>query len=146
MFVGGCAGSTTGSIKIYRYQILLIFVRAHLKRLFSPNRVIPLKYNGQVLPDEVPLSVLAFLAVFVATISLFTMILAILGLDIVTAYSASVTAITNVGPGMGPIIGPAGNFEPLPDTAKWVLSAAMLAGRLEVLVLLVVFDPEFWTT
>ena len=103
-----------------------------------------MKYNGHILSNDVPLSVLAFLSVFVATIALFTIILGVLGLDIVTAYSASVTAITNVGPGMGTIIGPAGNFEALPDTAKWVLIVAMLAGRLEVLVLLVTFDPDFW--
>ena len=144
MFVGGCSGSTTGAIKIYRFQVIIIYIRGYLKRLYSPNRVVPLKYNGHILSNDVPLSVLAFLSVFVATIALFTIILGVLGLDIVTAYSASVTAITNVGPGMGTIIGPAGNFEALPDTAKWVLIVAMLAGRLEVLVLLVTFDPDFW--
>ena len=121
MFVGGCSGSTTGAIKIYRFQILFIFIRAHIKRLFSPNRVLPLLYNGRALPNDVPLSVLAFLTVFVATIALFTVILALLGLDIVTAYSASITAIANVGPGIGTIIGPSGNFEALPDAAKWAM-------------------------
>jgi len=144
MFVGGCSGSTSGAIKIYRYQVLFIFVRAHIKRLFSPSRILPLKYNGRVLPSDVPLSVLAFLAVFVATITVFTVVLGFLGLDFITAYSASVTAITNVGPGAGTIIGPAGNFKALPYEAKWVLSFAMLAGRLEVLVLLVAFDRDFW--
>lgn len=144
MFIGGCSGSTTGAIKIYRFQVIIIYIRGYLKLLYSPNRVVPLKYNGRILSNDVPLSVLAFLSVFVATIALFTVILGVLGLDIVTAYSASVTAITNVGPGMGTIIGPAGNFEVLPDTAKWVLIVAMLAGRLEVLVLLVTLDPDFW--
>jgi trk system potassium uptake protein len=144
MFIGGCSGSTAGAIKIYRYQVLLIFVRAHIKRMFSPNRVLALRYNGCAVPSDVPLSVLAFLAVFVATIALFTVILALLGIDIITAYSASVTAITNVGPGMGTIIGPAGNFEALPDAGKWILTIAMLAGRLEVLALLVALDPDFW--
>lgn len=106
--------------------------------------MIALKYNGTPLGNDVPLSVLAFLAVFIATISVFTMILALMDLDIVTAYSASVTAITNVGPGMGHIIGPAGNFQPLPDAAKWILVCAMLAGRLEVLALLVLFERDFW--
>lgn len=144
MFVGGCSGSTSGAIKIYRHQILFEIVRVHVKRLFSPNRVIPLRYNGRKLPDDVPFSVLAFLAVFVATIAIFTVLLTLLGLDIVTAYSATLTAITNVGPGLGPIVGPAGNFSSLPDAAKWLLSVAMLAGRLEILALLVAFDPDFW--
>jgi len=146
MFIGGCSGSTSGAIKIYRHQILLIVVRAHVKRLFSPNRVIPLRYNGKIIPPDVPYSILSFMAVFVATIAIFTVLLALLGLDIVTAYSASVTAITNVGPGIGEIIGPAGNFAPLPVAAKWLLTVAMLAGRLEVLALLVAFDPDFWRT
>jgi len=146
MFVGGCSGSTAGAIKIYRFQILIMVIRAHIKRLYSPNRMLPLKYNGRALPNDVPLSVLAFLSVFVATITLITVILSFLGLDIVTAFSASVTAITNVGPGLGSIIGPSGNFESLPDAAKWVLTFAMLAGRLEVLVLLVALDPDFWRT
>jgi trk system potassium uptake protein TrkH len=144
MFVGGCSGSTAGAIKIYRFQILLQLVRAHVKRLVSPHRVVPLRYNGKALPEDVPYSILAFLVVFVATIALFTMALSLMELDIVTAFSASVTAICNVGPGFGTIIGPSGNFELLPDAAKWILTVAMLAGRLEVLALLVAFDPDFW--
>lgn len=91
-----------------------------------------------------PYSVLAFLAVFVATIAISTVALALAGLDVVTAYSGSVTAITNVGPGLGSVIGPAGSFQPLPDSAKWVLTLSMLAGRLEVLALLVALDRNFW--
>lgn len=144
MFIGGCSGSTSGAIKIYRHQILYLVVRAHVKRLFSPNRMITITYNGTPVPDDVPYSILAFLAVFVATIAIFTTALAFLGLDILTAYSASVTAITNVGPGLGAVVGPAGNFAPLPDAAKWILTFAMLAGRLEVLALLVAFDRDFW--
>jgi trk system potassium uptake protein TrkH len=144
MFVGGCSGSTSGAIKIYRYQVLWMFVRAQVRKLFSPNRVSVLLYNGKPMDTDVPLSVLAFLAVFIATIAVFTVALTLLDLDIVTAYSASVTAITNVGPGMGDIVGPSGNFTTLPDLAKWVLAFAMLAGRLEVLALLVLFEREFW--
>lgn len=144
MYIGGCSGSTSGAIKIYRHQILYKLVRAHVKRLFSPNRVIQLTYNGAPVPDDVPYSILAFLAVFVATIAVFTVALSFLELDILTAYSATVTAITNVGPGLGPIIGPSGTFQPLPDAAKWILTLAMLAGRLEVLALLVIFDRDFW--
>lgn len=144
MFVGGCTGSTSGAIKIYRFQILYLFVRGHIKRLISPNRVVPMAYNGRFLSEDVSISVLAFLAVFVGTIAVVTVALNALGLDIVTSYSASVTAITNVGPGLGHVIGPAGNFAPLPDAAKALLIAAMLAGRLEVLALLIVLDRDFW--
>ena len=144
MYFGGCSGSTAGAIKIYRLQIVYRIVRVHVKRLFSPHRVMALHYNGKTVPDDVPYSILAFLTVYVATISLFTMALALMGLDLVTAYSATVTAIANVGPGLGNVVGPAGNFASLPDAAKWLLIFAMLAGRLEVLALLVVFDREFW--
>jgi len=143
-FVGGCSGSTSGAIKIYRLQIVMEIVRVHIHRRFSPNRVLTLRHNGRLLPRDVPFSVLAFLTVFIATIGAFTVILTFMGLDVVTAYSASVTAITNVGPGIGDIVGPSGNFASLPDGAKWVLTLAMLAGRLEVLTLLVMFDPDFW--
>jgi len=144
LFVGGCSGSTAGGIKIYRYQLLLAVVRAHVRQLVSPNRVIPLRYNGQPLAPDVPVSVLAFLAVFVAAIAVITTLLMILGLDLVTAYSATVTAIANVGPGLGPVIGPSGTFETLPDATKWLLAFTMLAGRLEVLALLAILDPDFW--
>jgi len=143
-FVGGCSGSTSGAIKIYRFQIVMEIVRVHIRRRFSPNRIMPLRMNGKPLPKDVPYSVLAFLTVFVATIAAFTVLLSLMGLDIVTAYSSSVTAITNTGPGIGDIVGPAGNFSTLPDGAKWILTLAMLAGRLEVLALLVAFDPAFW--
>lgn len=144
MFVGGCSGSTTGGVKIYRYQILWMVVRSHLHQLVSPNRVMPLRYNGHVMEPDVPMSVLSFLAVFVAAIAVITAVLTGLGLDLVTAYTATVTAITNVGPGLGPVVGPAGNFQPLPDAAKWLLALTMVAGRLEVIAILVVLDPDFW--
>ncbi|MCB2099866.1 MAG: TrkH family potassium uptake protein [Rhodobacterales bacterium] len=144
MFVGGCSGSTSGAVKIYRFQILYQIVRTHLRRLASPNRVLTMTFNGRPLSDDVPFSILAFLAVFVATVAIFTLILTFMDLDLVTAYSATVTAITNVGPGLGPIVGPAGNFTSLPDAAKWLLSAAMILGRLELFTLLVMFDRDFW--
>jgi trk system potassium uptake protein TrkH len=145
-FVGGCSGSTSGAIKIYRHQVLWIVIRNQLLRLASPRRVVIPRYGGRRLPDDVAPSVMAFVAVFMATVGLFTIALAGMGLDLETALSASATAITNVGPGLGPIIGPAGNFASLPDPAKWILSAAMLLGRLEIFTLLVLLDPQFWRT
>ncbi len=145
MFVGGCSGSTSGAIKIYRFQVLIKVVHAHLQRLVSPHRTVVIHYNGRLLPDDAAFSILAFLAVFVATIGICTLILGFLGLDIVTAASASITAITNVGPGLGEIIGPAGNFATLPDSAKWLLSFAMILGRLEIFTMLVMVDRGFWS-
>ncbi|TNE64400.1 MAG: TrkH family potassium uptake protein [Alphaproteobacteria bacterium] len=143
-FMGGCAGSTAGGIKVYRFQVLWITMREQMLRLNSPNRVVILRYHGTRMPDDLPLSVLAFLAIFFASTAVITLLLAMMDIDFVTALSAAATAITNVGPGLGDMIGPAGNFATLPDSAKWLLSFAMLLGRLEVFTLLMLFDPHFW--
>ncbi len=143
-FVGGCSGSTSGAIKIYRLQVAGILTRSHFLHLMSPNRIVTLVYNGNRLPADVPFSVVAFLAIYMATVGLFTVLLTALGLDLVTALSASATALGNVGPGLGPIVGPAGNFSSLPAAAKWALSFEMMLGRLELFTVLVLFRPEFW--
>ena len=143
-FVGGCSGSTAGAIKIYRLQIISLLVRSHFLHLISPNRIVKLAYNGRRLPDDVPVSVLAFLALYLATVGIFTVVLCAMGLDLVTSLSAAATALGNVGPGLGDIVGPAGNFSTLPPAAKWVLSLAMMLGRLELFTVLVLLRPEFW--
>ena len=144
IFVGGCSGSTSGGIKIYRLQVAWLLTRAHLQHLISPNRIVTLLYNGRRLPEDVPFSVVAFLALYMATIGVFTVVLAAMGLDLLTALSSAATAVSNVGPGLGDIVGPAGTFATLPMGAKWVLSFAMLLGRLELFTVLVLFRPEFW--
>ena len=144
IFVGGCSGSTSGGIKIYRLQVAWLLTRAHLQHLISPNRIVTLLYNGRRLPEDVPFSVVAFLALYMATIGVFTVVLAAMGLDLLTALSSAATAVSNVGPGLGDIVGPAGTFATLPKGAKWVLSFAMLLGRLELFTVLVLFRPEFW--
>ncbi|GAB4120389.1 MAG: TrkH family potassium uptake protein [Rhodothalassiaceae bacterium] len=143
-FIGGCTGSTSGGIKIYRHQILWLAVRAYVRQLTRPNRVDVLSYGGLHVTRDIQASVLAFLAVFVGAFSLTAVLLAAMGLDFVTAISASAAAFTNVGPGLGEIIGPSGNFANLPDEAKWVLSGAMLLGRLELFTILILLDPDFW--
>lgn len=143
-FMGGCSGSTAGAIKTYRIQVAGLLTRRHLTNLISPSRIVPLSYNGRRLPDDVPFSVIAFLAIYMATVGVFTVVLAGMGLDLVTAVSSAAQAIGNVGPGLGEIVGPAGNFSTLPAAAKWVLSFAMLLGRLELFTVLVLFRPEFW--
>ncbi|HQU67300.1 MAG TPA: TrkH family potassium uptake protein [Albidovulum sp.] len=142
--IGGCAGSTCCSVKIFRYQLLFAAVRAQVRRIHLPDGVFSARYGGRPVSLEVLNSVMAFLGIFVVTLGLTTASLGLTGLDFVTALSGAATALANIGPGFGEIIGPAGNFAPLNDTAKWILIFAMLLGRLELLVVLVIFLPRFW--
>lgn len=144
MFMGGCAGSTSGAVKVYRIQILAITLIGQIRRLSSVHRVHVLRYGGQALPADVPIAVLAFIAAYIVVIAVGSLLIAMTGLDMVTSITATITALTNVGPGLGSIVGPAGNFASLPDAAKWLLSAAMMLGRLELFTVLVLLDPEFW--
>ncbi|MBM3565209.1 MAG: TrkH family potassium uptake protein [Alphaproteobacteria bacterium] len=145
-FVGGCTGSTAGGIKVFRFQVLVIAVRAHAWRLIAPHSVRPAFYGEQKLSNELFTSVLLFMGAYVATVSVTALLLSAFGLDLVTALSGAATAVGNVGPGLGHIIGPAGTFTTLPAGAKWVLSAAMLLGRLELFTVLVLFSRAFWRT
>jgi trk system potassium uptake protein TrkH len=144
MFVGGCYGSTACGIKIFRFQILYAATVAHVRRLVQPHGVFTPRFNRNPISDEVISSVLGYFMIFGATFVTISMGLNLLGLDLVTAMSGAGTAMSNVGPGLGPIIGPAGNFQTLPDTAKWLLSAGMLIGRLEVFSIFVLLNPGFW--
>ena len=143
-FVGGCTGSTAGGIKVFRFQVLWIVGRTQLRHLLQPHRIATATYGGRILPDDIAPSVLAFLFVFVGSTAFLSLGLTAFGLDLVTSLSGAVTAMSNVGPGLGPIIGPAGNFATLPDGAKWLLSAGMLLGRLELFTVLVLFQRAFW--
>lgn len=143
-FVGGCSGSTAGGVKIYRFQILARLAGAHLSRIVSPNRVHVVLYHDRRVEDDVAFAILAFFGVMLFSLIVSTFLLAWFGVDLVTALTGSASAITNVGPGLGDIIGPAGNFQPLPDAAKWVLSAMMIVGRLEFFTIFVLLTPAFW--
>ena len=142
--IGGCAGSTCCSVKIFRYQILIAAIAAQIRRIHSPNGVFQIRYGGQTLTEDVLSSVTAFLTLFFVSLGVFSVLLAATGLDFVTSVSGAATAIANVGPGLGDIIGPAGNFKPLNDPAKWILTIAMLCGRLEIMVVFVLFTSRFW--
>ena len=144
MFIGGCAGSTSCGMKIFRVVVLFEDIRQHVRRIVYPSGVFVKRYNGRPLPDNVSAAVLSFIFLFLASFCVVAVALSLLGLDPVTAISGAATAISNVGPGLGPIIGPVGNFAPLPDAAKWLLALAMLIGRLEVFTVLVLFVPAFW--
>lgn len=142
--IGGCAGSTACSIKVFRYQVLFAAVKAQIQRLNTPNGVFTPRYGGQPLDEAVISSVMSFVFFFFMTLGVVAVTLSMIGLDTITAISGAATALANVGPGLGPVIGPVGNFSTLPDSAKWVLSGAMLLGRLEILAVLVLFTPNFW--
>ena len=144
MFVGGCSGSTAGGMKIFRFQLSLIILREQLMRLLHPRAVLTRNYNGRAVSDEIISSMIAYTFIFLLCLLLITVALAAMQLDFVTALSGALTSLTNVGPGLGDIIGPAGNFGPLPATAKWVLSVGMLMGRLEILSVVIVLSPAFW--
>jgi trk system potassium uptake protein TrkH len=143
-FVGGCSGSTAGGFKIFRLQIAATFMVNQLRSLVHRKGVFVQKYNDRVVSREVIASMIAFSMFFFATIAVLAALLSALGLDFMTSLTGAMTAVCNVGPGLGHIIGPAGNFEPLPDAAKWLLSVGMLMGRLEIMTVVVLFAPMFW--
>lgn len=144
MFVGGCSGSTAGGMKIFRFQLSLIILREQLMRLLHPRAVFTRNYNGRAVSDEIISSMIAYTFIFLLCLLIITVLLASLQLDFITSLSGALTAITNVGPGLGDIIGPAGTFGPLPDAAKWILAVGMLMGRLEILSVVIVLSPAFW--
>jgi trk system potassium uptake protein TrkH len=143
-FIGGCSGSTAGGLKIFRFQVAYILLKASLYQLIHPRAVLRQSYNGHRLDEEIVRSILTFSFFFGATVGGLGLALTFLGLDWMTALTGAASTVSGVGPGMGPVIGPSGNFSSLPDAAKWLLCAGMLAGRLEILTVLVLFTPAFW--
>jgi trk system potassium uptake protein TrkH len=143
-FLGGCSGSTAGAIKMFRLEVMFITMRYYMRRLLQPRGIFPRTYNREPLSEEVMLSVLGFTGMYMATFLVLSGLVALTGLDFVTSISGVAQAMGNVGPGLGPIIGPAGNFSSLSDTAKWLLSLAMLVGRLELFTVYVLLVPRFW--
>lgn len=142
--VGGCAGSTACSVKIFRYQIMVASIRSQLRRIHSPNGVFIPRFQGRAIDDDVMNSVMSFFVVFFVTLGVLAVLLGMTGLDFVTALSGAATAVANIGPGLGDQIGPAGNFANLNDTAKWLLIVGMLVGRLELMTVFILFTPRFW--
>ena len=144
MFVGGCYGSTACGIKIFRFQVLFAATRKQIYNLSHPHGVFIPTFNRRPLSDEVIGSVLGFFFIFGIVFVFLSLAMNGLGIDMITAMSGVGTAMANVGPGLGSIIGPAGNFQSLPDAAKWLLVAGMLIGRLEVFTIFVLFGRSFW--
>ncbi len=144
MFIGGCAGSTSCGMKIFRFQVALLAIRLYARRLSHPNAIFVAHYNGRPLTPDVFISVLSFFFVYFATFATLAVLLSGFNMDNLTAISAAGSAIANVGPGLGDVIGPAGNFSSLEPGAKYLMAAGMLLGRLEFFTLLVFFSPAFW--
>lgn len=144
MFAGGCAGSTACGIKIFRFLVLFEAVREHIYRMMYPHGMFRPKFNGRPIDTSVIHSVMSFFFLFITFFALLSIALLATGLDMTTALSGAGAALSNVGPGLGDTIGPAGNYASLNDEAKWILTFAMFLGRLELFTILVLFLPSFW--
>ena len=144
MFIGGCAGSTTCGIKIFRIQILYSFIINSLKKMIYPKGIFVLKYDQNPIDNKFISSIISFIYMYLIIFFFITALLSLTGLDFITSISGAATAISNVGPGLGSIIGPNGDFSSLPDASKWILSVGMILGRLELFAILVLFLPSFW--
>lgn len=142
--IGGCAGSTSCSVKVFRYQILFGAIRTQLRRLHSPSGIFITRYQGNKLGDDILDSVISFFVVFFFTLVIVAIALSLTGLDLLTSVSGAVAALANIGPGLGDQIGPTGNYAGLPDASKWILLSAMLVGRLELLAVYAFFTLRFW--
>jgi len=144
MLIGGCTGSTTGGIKIFRIQILFKVIIQQIQKIIRPHQMVKITYSKALIDDKTTLSILALIFLFIASVFIIAAILYFMGLDLLTSFSAAATSIAVVGPGLSSEIGPLGNFSSLPDQAKWTLSAAMIIGRLEFLAVLIILMPSFW--
>ncbi len=144
MFIGGCAGSTTCGVKIFRVQILYLFVVNQLKKIIYPKGIFVLKYDQNPIDNKFISSIISFIYMYLVIFFVLTALLSLTGLDFITSISGAATSISNVGPGLGSIIGPNGDFSTLPDSSKWILTLGMILGRLELFAILVLFLPSFW--
>lgn len=144
MLIGGCAGSTSCGIKIFRFQIIFRSIKCWADRALYPNGIFIARFNGRKIGDDVQSSVVTFLFFFLISLILLSFLLVMTGLDFISAVSSAASALANVGPGLGEVVGPASNFKSLKDEAKWLLSLGMVLGRLEMFTVLVLFSPAFW--
>ncbi|MGH6763857.1 MAG: TrkH family potassium uptake protein [Phyllobacterium sp.] len=143
-FVGGCAGSTSGGIKMNRLIILWRIAQANLSRLIMPHVVVKLRYGASEIPNELAQTTMLYIFLYMASLIIGAMLLSFFDLELGTAFTGALTALSNVGPGFGETIGPVGNFSTLSDNALWVLSYLMLTGRLEIVTVVILFTRAFW--
>jgi trk system potassium uptake protein TrkH len=139
----GCAGSASGGIKMARMLLLVKQAYRELVRIVHPRAVFPVTLGGVGVPDAVLTSVIAYMMVYGASLAGLTLVLLFSGLEPITAATAVIASVNNIGPGLGDV-GPAVNFQGLTDFQTWVCTFGMLLGRLELLAVLVLFTPQFW--
>ena len=144
MFIGGCAGSTTCGVKVFRFQILYLFIMNQIKKIIYPKGVFVIKYAENSINEKFIASIISFIFFYFLIFFCLSALLSLTGLDFITAISGAATSISNVGPGLGSTIGPNGNFSSLPDISKWILTIGMILGRLELFAILILFVPAFW--
>ena len=144
MFIGGCAGSTTCGVKVFRFQILYLFIMNQIKKIIYPKGVFVIKYAENSINEKFIASIISFIFFYFLIFFCLSALLSLTGLDFITAISGAATSISNVGPGLGSTIGPNGNFSSLPDISKWILTVGMILGRLELFAILILFVPAFW--
>jgi len=144
MFIGGCAGSTACGIKIFRVQILFRFIINQLRKIIYPRGIFTIKYENNTVDDKFLASIISFIFLYIVIFFILTALLTLTGLDFITSISGAATSISNVGPGLGSLIGPNGNFSQLPEISKWILSLGMILGRLELFAILTLLLPSFW--
>ena len=142
--IGGCAGSTACSVKVFRYQLVFAAIKSQIRQIHSPHGVFTPRYDGRPIGDDVLNSVMAFLVAFFLSLGGTAVLLGLTGLDFITSVSGASAALANIGPGLGLEIGPAGNYANINDTAKWILAIAMFVGRLEIMVVLTIISVKFW--
>ena len=144
MFIGGCAGSTTCGVKVFRVHMLYFFLKNQLLKIIYPRAIINLKYNNDIVQDKLIASIISFIYLYIIIFFVISALLTLTGLNFITAVSGAASSISNVGPGLGNEIGPNSNYANLPAVSKWILSAGMILGRLEIFAILVIFLPSFW--
>jgi trk system potassium uptake protein TrkH len=142
--IGGCAGSTSCSVKVFRYQLVFAAIKSQIRQIHSPHGVFTPRYEGRPISEDVLNSVIAFLVAFILSLGGTAVLLGMTGLDFITSISGAAAALANIGPGLGLEIGPAGNYANINDTAKWILAIAMFVGRLEIMVVLTILSIKFW--
>jgi trk system potassium uptake protein TrkH len=142
--IGGCAGSTSCSVKVFRYQLVFAAIKSQIRQIHSPHGMFTPRYDGRPISEDVLNSVIAFLVAFILSLGITAVLLGMTGLDFITSISGAAAALANIGPGLGLEIGPAGNYANINDTAKWILAIAMFVGRLEIMVVLTILSIKFW--
>lgn len=143
MFIGGCAGSTSGGMKVMRIYLMVKLIFSEITRLIHPHAVVPVRLNNAVVHSSVVLNVLGFFALFMFIFAVSVFVMTVIGLDLITALGAVVACLGNIGPGLGEV-GPTDNYSHIPAVGKWILSFLMLMGRLEVFTVMVLFSPSYW--